>query len=231
MTVTGSSRGILRAAGAAAVAAVLAMGSGQTFAAEPAWTLRATVVGAAGAPPLTIELLRWPPDTERTPILAALAPPPAPPAAPAGAAAPAGGRAAGRGARGGGGGGRGGAAPASPAVRLTAAIAAAPTVGFIWGDGPTGYSIKYAWRSSTPEGQERIVLATDRRLGAHAPSWPAATGAAADAEYTVLEIRIDQKGTGQAKASLAAPIVVDAAAKTLALDGYATAPVLLEVKR
>jgi hypothetical protein len=119
----------------------------------------------------------------------------------------------------------------SPAARLSAAIAAAPTVGFIWGDGPTGYSIKYAWRSASPEGHERIVLATDRRLGAHATSWPASPGAAADAEYTVIEIRIDTKGAGEAKASLAAGVVVDPTAKTLALDGYATAPVLLKVTR
>jgi hypothetical protein len=231
MTVTGSSRGLVRAGSVATVAVMLAIGTAQTFADEPALTMRATVVGAAGAPPLTIELLRWSTDTERTPLLAALSPPPAPPAEPAGTgAASAGGRAAGRGGRGGGRGGPG-AAPATPAVRLSGAIAAAPTVGFIWGAGPTGYSIKYAWRSSSPEGQERIVLATDRRLGAHAPSWPAATGAAADADYTVLEIRIDGKGAGQAKASLAAAVVVDAAAKTLALDGYATAPVLLEVTR
>jgi len=119
----------------------------------------------------------------------------------------------------------------SPAARLSAAIAAAPTVGFIWGDGPTGYSIKYAWRSPADEGQERIVLATERRVGAHAMSWPASPGAAADAEFTVIEIRIDRKGAGQGKASPWAGVVVDAAAKTLALDGYATAPVLLEVTR
>ena len=229
MIVTGSSRRVVRAAGAAAVAAMIASGTSQTFADAPALTMRATVVGGAAAPPLTIELLRWTTDSERTPLLAAMSPPPPPPAAPAGtAAAPAGGRAAGRGGRGG---GRGGAAPLSPAARLSAAIAAAPTVGFIWGDGPTGYSIKYAWRSPADEGQERIVLATERRVGAHATSWPASPGAAADAEFTVIEIRIDRKGAGQGKASPWAGVVVDAAAKTLALDGYATAPVLLEVTR
>ena len=228
MTVTGSSRRVVLAAGVAAAAVMLATGTSQTYAGEPALTMRATVVGSAAAPPLTIELLRWTTDSERTPLLAAMSPPPPPPAAPAEtAAAPAGGRAAGRGGRG----GRGGAAPLSPAARLSAAIAAAPTVGFIWGDGPTGYSIKYAWRSPAAGGQERIVLATERRVGAHATSWPASPGAAADAEFTVIEIRIDSKGAGQGKASPWAGVVVDAAAKTLALDGYASAPVLLEVTR
>jgi hypothetical protein len=207
---------------------MLATGTGQTFAEEPALTMRATVVGGAAAPPLTIELLRWTTDSERAPLLAAMSPPPPAPAAPAGAAAaPDGGRAGGRGGRG----GRGAAAPLSPAARLSAAIAAAPTVGFIWGDGPTGYSIKYAWRSPAAEDRERIVLATDRRVGAHATSWPASPGAAADAAFTVIEIRIDRKGVGQGKASPWAGVVVDEAAKTLALEGYATAPVLFEVTR
>ena len=56
-------------------------------------------------------------------------------------------------------------------------------------------------------------------------------GPAADAEFTVIEMRIDGKGVGEAKASLMSAVVVDAAAKTLALDGYAAAPVLLKVTR
>jgi hypothetical protein len=119
----------------------------------------------------------------------------------------------------------------SPAARLTAAVKAAPTVGFIWGDGPTGYSIKYAWRSSSANAPERVVLVTDRRLGANATSWPAPAPLAADTEFTVVEMRIDGKGIGEAKSSLASPVVVDTAANTLAIDKYMDAPVLLKVTR
>jgi hypothetical protein len=124
--------------------------------------------------------------------------------------------------------------------RLTTAIKAAPTVGFVWGDGPTGYSIKYAWRSASPDGGQRLVLVTDRRLGAHSTSWPAsaspaeaaaAAKAAADAEFTVLELRIDTKGLGEARTSHASPVIVDSAANTLAIDKYDAAPVLLKVTR
>jgi hypothetical protein len=127
----------------------------------------------------------------------------------------------------------------SPAARLTNAVKAAPTVGFIWGDGPTGYSIKYAWRSAPPGAQERVVLVTDRRLGAHSMSWPSVSGlsaeaakapAVADGEFTVVEMRIDAKGLGEAKIAPALP-VVDAAASTLALDQYDAAPILLKVTR
>jgi hypothetical protein len=201
-----------------------------------ALTLHATVISSsAPQAPLTIELFRWSTDEERAPLVAALsAPPPAPPAP----AAPAGGRAAaGRGGRG----GRAAGPPPSPIDRLTTAIKAAPTVGFIWSEGPTGYSIKYAWRLALPEGGERIVLATDRRLGANTAGWSAVAKAPADkadaphaaaaADFTVIEMRLGVKGTGEAKASISSPVVVDTAAKTLALDGYAGAPVLLKVTR
>ena len=119
----------------------------------------------------------------------------------------------------------------SPLERLTNAIKAAPTVGFIWSDGPTGYSIKYAWRASSPNSPERVVLVTERRLGANATSWPAPVASAVDAQFTVVEMRIDGKGIGEAKSSLSSPVVVDAAANTLAIDKYAEAPVLLKVTR
>ena len=208
------------------------------FAGDEGLKLRAVTIGAASQTSLTIELFRWSTDGERAPLIAALStPPPGPPPAAAapppagrgGAAPAAAGRGGGRGARGGA--GRGGAPPESPVARLTAAIKAAPTVGFIWSDGPTGYSIKYAWRSASPDGHERVVVVTDRRLGANSTSWPQTSGAAKDDEFTVVEMRLDGKGLGEAKTSLTAPVVVDAAAKTLALDAYADAPAMLKVTR
>jgi len=201
----------------------------------PALTLRAVAVSdAAAAAPLAIELNRWSSEAERAPLLAAMAPPAPslPAAAPAGAASDAG--RGGRGARGAGRGGRGGAGPPNPLARLTAAVKAAPTVGFIWGHGVTGYSIKYAWRAAPENGSERIVLVVDRRLGAHAPEWAAAlppqTGPASDAEFTVIEMRLGAK-TGEAKASLTTNVVLDAAARTIALEGYAAAAPLLKITR
>lgn len=215
-----------------------------SFAEGPALMLRAVSAssGAAHAP-LTIELFRWSTDAERAPLLTAFAPPPPPPAPPAAAdggaggapgrgastALGAGGRAAqaGRGGRG----GRGGAAVASPTDRLAAAVKRAPTLGFVWNDGVTGYSIKYAWRTPAAGAPTRIVLITDRRIGAHAPGWTPASGPLADADFTVLEIRLDADGRGEGKASLTTNVAVDTAAQTLALDGYAAAPTLLKVTR
>jgi hypothetical protein len=219
-----ASSGCLRVAVAAiAVGVMVGAGRAAALADEPALHLRAAVIGASSDTALTIELLRWSTDAERAPLLAALAAPPPPPATPPAAGG-------GRGARGGRG-GRGAAPPLSQAARLTGAITAAPTVGFVWGDGPTGYAIKYAWHSPVTNGYERVVLATERRIGAHQPSWPPASRAAADAEFTIIEMRLDAKGTGEGKTSLTADVGLDVTANTLALEVYDTAPLLFKVTR
>lgn len=200
-----------------------------SVAAESALTLHANAAGAADVP-LTIELFRWSTDAERAPLLAALAPP-APAAQPA-AAPDSSGRGAARGGRAGRGGrGGGGAAPPNPLARLTTAVKTAPTLGFIWGSGVTGYSIKYAWHAPGEGGRERIVLVTERRIGEHAPDWTPAPVATPDAEFTVVEMRVDAKGVGEGKASLTTNVALDAKAQTLALDGYEAAPLLLKVTR
>src|SRR5437762_2355539 len=142
--------------------------------------------GAATTRALTITLSRWSTDAERAPLLAALsAPAPAPaPAAPPAAGGRAGGRGRGRGEP---------PPPPSPFARLSAAIKAGPTLGYIWTDGVTGYSIKYAWRSPATGEQERIVLITERRLNSHAPDW-AAGSAPADADFTVIEMHLADHG-------------------------------------
>jgi hypothetical protein len=207
----------------------IVVGASLVHAEGPALTLHVRGA-AAGAPagPMTIELFRWSTDAERAPLIAALsAPAPAASAAPAAAGRGAG-RAAGRGGRG----GRGAAAapPLSPAARLDAAIKAAPTCGYVWGAGVTGYSIKYAWRAPSAIGGDRIVLVTARRLGAQSSLAASTAAPNADADFTIIEMQLDQKGVGEARASYA-DVIVDAAAKTLALDGQAPSPLLLEVTR
>jgi hypothetical protein len=209
-------------------------------------TMTATSVNVAEpGTPVRIRILRWSTDDERAPIVAALAPKPPQPAAaaapnPNAATASAGGRG---GARGRGGRGRGGpAAPLTPIAAFTAAIGRAPTIGYIWTSDITGYSIKYAWHSPQPDGSDRIVLATNRRLGAYSDAWKPLTAEAAakpavgvtpaDYEFTVIELRLGAKGTGEGKTSLTAKVITDGDAKTVALEDYAgTLPILQNVKR
>lgn len=214
------SRGGRIAGTTAALLLAFGLGAGLMVAEGPALRLHATDVGTGPSSPLTVELYRWSTDAERAAVHAAFtAPPPAPPPpAPPGAAAGRG--RAGRGGR--------GAAPLSREARIAAAIKAAPTFGYIWGDGATGYSIKYAWRGPAG-GAERIVLVIDRRLGSHAAPIASATGPAAEQDYTVVEMRIDAKGGGEGRTSRSTRVVMDTAANVLALD--AAAPVELKVTR
>ena len=244
MTVTGNRRfrrvlWIVMALAVVTPAVIPAVVRGQGAVLE----LRAAVMGdrAPSAATLRIEVLRWSTEAERTPMLAALSAPPAPAAPQAGASQagpppsaasptpPAAAGRGGRGGRGGAGGGRGGGAPASPQTRLSAAVKAAPTIGFVWADGPTGYSIKYAWQSASSEATRRIVLVTERRIGAYQSLWPSPVSPAGDAEFTVIELHVDAAHNGEAKTSLVSEVIADPAAKTLALARYDAAPVQLRI--
>ena len=116
---------------------------------------------------------------------------------------------------------------------MTAAIGKAPTVGYIWTNEVAGYSIKYAYHAPARDGGERIVLAADRRLGGYTTAWKPATPATpTDYQFTLIEIRMDSKGLGEGKTSLATKVIVDNETKSLALDNYAAAPAMLQnVKR
>ena len=200
--------------------------------------------------PVRIRILRWSTDEERSPVVAAMNPtaettapaeaaagPPAgdganPSAAAGGREGPARGRrgGAGRAGRGGAARGRGDAnAPLTPLAALTAAIGRAPTVGYIWTNDVTGYSIKYAHHASLPDGSERVILATDRRLGANTTAWrPVGSTPVTDYEFTLIEIRLDSRGLGEGKTSLTANVIVDNEARTVVLDDYAATPAILQ---
>ena len=108
-----------------------------------------------------------------------------------------------------------------------------PNVGVLWPNSSSlGYSLKYAYRLVMPDGGERITFITGRSLGAFAREpWRAVDEPNPPVkEYTVIELRLD--GNGEGKMSLAADVVFDTEAGTVALDNYETTPVLLEaVKR
>jgi len=208
-------------------------------------TAKSANVGQPGIP-VKISVIRWSSDDERNKVTLPLDP--AAQAAQA-AAAPAGrgGRGGGRaqaaldpddpanadvvqGGRGGrrGRGGRGDAAPVDPIVSFTSGLSAAPTVGFIWTNETVGYSIKYAQRSQMPDGSERLLLVTDRRLGMGGSAWRPATGTPTDYDFTVIDIRIDPKGVGEGKTSLTSKVILDSQTKTIALDSTPAAPAILQ---
>ena len=123
--------------------------------------------------------------------------------------------------------------PVTPTSSLAAALQKAPSVGMLWTSETVGYSIGYAYRLQQPDGSERIILATDRRLGAFNNVWkPVGTGQPSDYPFSIIELRVSPTGLGEGKASLVGPINVDNDAKTISLENYSTSPVVLKsVKR
>jgi len=112
---------------------------------------------------------------------------------------------------------------------LAGALGKAPTLGYIWTDDITGYSIKYARRVSLPGGGERIIVATNRRLGAYTTAWkPVDATLVSDDELTLIEIHLNATGSGEGKASLMTKVIVDQDATTIALDNYGATPAILE---
>jgi hypothetical protein len=106
---------------------------------------------------------------------------------------------------------------------------AAPSVGYVWAStSPLGYSIKLARQVPTGNGGSRVLLTVTPRLGSWDRPERKAAGQVADDPFTVIELRLNKAGVGEGKASLAAKVVADDAAKALALDNYMAAPVLLK---
>lgn len=114
----------------------------------------------------------------------------------------------------------------------SAALAKLPTVGYVWPNGsPVGYSVKYANIAPEPNGNERVTLVTDKRLGSYDfKGWSAGTAGSSDVPYSVIELELDSSGSGKGTLSLGGEVLLDEAAGTVALK--AGAPSLLtNVKR
>jgi hypothetical protein len=194
--------------------------------------LTATTVNVAGAPDtVRIEILRWSTDEEREKLMSAWELKPSA----SGSSAP--GRGAGKQGRGGAkgaapGGGRGrGEASASeaevmtPASALAKALEETTTVGYLWSSENVGYAFRYAGRIANPDGSQRVILITDRRLGAANRLWdPTVKGDPNPYEFSVIELHLNAKEEGEGKASLIGKVAPDAAAKIVTLENYDALP-------
>jgi hypothetical protein len=106
-------------------------------------------------------------------------------------------------------------------------------VGHLWSSEVAGYSLRSAVRLPGQDGGERIILITDRRLGAWNDLWkPVGPDAATNYEFSVIELHLNSKGEGEGRISLTGKVAVDGAAKVIGLQNYAALPVVLKnVKR
>lgn len=114
------------------------------------------------------------------------------------------------------------------ADKLLAVLQDMPRVGYFRTPNSLGYDIHYAYRTTLPEGGERVVLATDRRIG----FWEAANQPRSiDYPFTIIELRLNRDGEGEGKMSLATKITADKNTNTVVLENYDIQPVLLQAVR
>jgi hypothetical protein len=107
-------------------------------------------------------------------------------------------------------------------------ISALPSAGYVWTSESLGYPVRYAATVNLPSGGERVIVLTDKRLGAWSGTpWKAAKDEN-DYQYTLIELRLSRSGSGEGKMSLAGKVGADQAAKTVGLENYEGAPVLLK---
>jgi hypothetical protein len=104
-----------------------------------------------------------------------------------------------------------------------------PRMGYFHAPGNLGWDIHFARKVSMPDGGERVVLVTDRRIG----FWEATNQPRSiDYPFTVIELRLNRDGEGEGKLSLATKIIPDKEHNTVTLENYEIQPVLLKnVKR
>lgn len=215
--------------GAAILAATLLLAEDHAATPNGPLQLTATTANVAGAQdPVRIEILRWSTDEERDRLTDAWNLKPSAAGPPAGRGAEKGaakqGKAAGR--------GRGPANAAAnnltPEAALAKALNETTTVGYLWSSEIAGYALRYAGKVDNPDGSQRIILITQRRLGAVNQRWnPTFEGAANSYEFSVIELRLNAKGEGEGRVSLVGKVTPDAATKIVTLENYDALPAVL----
>jgi hypothetical protein len=108
--------------------------------------------------------------------------------------------------------------------KLLDALQDMPRMGYFRAPGNLGWDIHFARKVPLPDGGERVVLVTDRRIG----FWEAANQPRSiDYPFTVIELRLNKDGEGEGKMSLATKIISDKENNIITLENYDLQPVQL----
>jgi len=104
-----------------------------------------------------------------------------------------------------------------------------PSAGHFGAPGNLSWDLRFARKVRLPDGGERVILATDRRIG----FWEATRQPRSfDYPFTVIELRLNADGEGEGKMSLATKVIHDKDNNTITLENYNLQPVMLtHVKR
>lgn len=108
--------------------------------------------------------------------------------------------------------------------KLLSELQGLPRVGYFRTPNSVGYDLKFARKEKLAEGGEQIVIATDRYIS----FWEARNRPRTiDYPFTLIEIRLDPDGVGEGRMSLATRITYYESTKRIALENYASQPVML----
>jgi hypothetical protein len=108
--------------------------------------------------------------------------------------------------------------------KLLDALQDMPVMGHFGAPGSLSWDIHFARKMPLPDGGERVVLITDRRIG----FWEAANQPRSiDYPFTFIDIRLNRDGQGEGKMSLATKVIYDKKDNMISLENFETSPVLL----
>lgn len=205
------------------VLCITLLAAASVWAGTPLVSYTATTANVSGAPDaIRIDILRWSTDAERDKLMDAWMLKTANTGR--GGRGGAGRGAAGRAGRGG---GEASAAPKpTPESMLAKALQQATTLGYLWSREVSGYAIRYAGKFANTDGSERIVLITQRRLGAVNDLWKPAGDEEPAYDFSVIELRIRATGEGEGKTSLNGKVAPDGTLNMIALENYDALPVV-----
>ena len=108
--------------------------------------------------------------------------------------------------------------------KLLDALQDMPTVGHFGAPGNLSWDIHFARKMPLPDGGERVVLITDRRIS----FWEAANQPRSiDYPFTYIDIRLNRDGDGEGKMSIATKVIYDKKDDMISLEDFQTSPVQL----
>ena len=108
--------------------------------------------------------------------------------------------------------------------KLLDALQDMPAVGHFGAPGNLSWDIHFARKMPLPDGGERVVLITDRRIG----FWESVNQPRSiDYPFTVIELRLNRDGEGEGKMSIATKVIHDKKENMISLENYETSPVRL----
>ena len=111
---------------------------------------------------------------------------------------------------------------------LLEALRKMPSVGRIQTPGSVGYDMRFASRTTSPGGLERIMLVTDRPIGFAEAS---AQGRTLDYPFSVIEMRVGSDGKGEGRLTVATKFMFDPGTRVMVLENYNDVPVRLQSVR